>query len=137
MTGNETADRDWLPSVRRYRRLFWGCLFLGVLGFLGGDLLGYELVGLGVYWAGAAGMFLVWKGTDLQVFDERERELDRRASHVTLTIIAVALIVGGPGQIAFAEVGFEFSRLMEGALWGYTAQFVVFGVVYLGIRLRS
>lgn len=137
MTEHETPNYDRLSSVRRYRRLYWGCLAVAILGFVGGITFSYQLVGLGVYWAGVAAMLFVWKGTPLQLFDEREQQLDRRASHVTLSIVGAVLIVGGPGQVLLTELGYELSAAVEGALFGYAAQFGLFGVVYLAIRLRQ
>lgn len=136
MTRTNATTHERLSKVRRYRRLFVGCLVVAVGGFLVGSNLGYPLVGVGVYWAGVLGMLAVWKGTSLQVFDERERALDRRASHVTLTIAGLALIAGAPGQVVLSELGYELSPLVEGALWGLTAQFAVFGVVYVWLRYR-
>lgn len=137
MTRTSTSPNERLTTVRRYRRLFWGCFVVAVLGFLVGTSLGYSIVGVGVYWLGVLGMLIVWKGTSLQIFDEREQALDRRASHITLTLAALALIIGAPGQIVFSRLGYEASPIVEGALWGYTAQFVVFGVVYLAVRFRQ
>ena len=132
----ETPNRNWLSSVRRYRRLFWGCFVVAILGFVAGISLGYPLVGLGVYWAGFAGMLAISKGTSLDVFDEREQRLERRASHITLSLVGVVLVLGGPGQIALAELGYELTTTMKGALYGYAAQFGLFGVVYLVVRYR-
>jgi uncharacterized membrane protein len=136
MTRTNVPANERLATVRRYRRLFVGCLLVAVTGFLVGDALGYPVAGVGVYWAGVAGMLAVWKGTSLEVFDEREQALDRRASHVTLTLAGIALIVGAPGQVVLAELGYELPLVVEGALWGLTAQFVVFGAVYCWLRFR-
>lgn len=136
MSPTNSADHEWLSTVRRYRYLFWASLVIGVLGFLVGSSLGYPIVGVGVYWAGVLGMIVIWKGTSIQVFDEREQALDRRASHITLTIVGLALIIGGPGGVIVTELGHEIPPVLDGALWGYTAQFVLFGIVYLWIRYR-
>lgn len=136
MTQTSQSNHDRLSSMRKYRRLFWGSFVVGVLGFLTGSFLGYPIVGVGVYWAAVIGMLVIWKGTSLQVFDERERALDRRASHITLTLVGLALIIGGPGRAVFSELGYQASPLVEGALWGYALQFVLFGIVYLALRYR-
>lgn len=135
-TTSDPSARERLSTVRTYRRLFWACFGVAVLGFVAGSSLGYPLAALGVYWVGVLAMLVVWKGTSIQLFDEREKELDRRASHLTITIVGFVLIVGGPGQILFSRLGYELSPLLEGALFGYAAQFALFGVVYLWLRYR-
>lgn len=137
MTETPSATHDRLSNVRKYRRLFWGLLLVAVIGFFIGSFLGYTVVGVGVYWAGVLGMLLVWKGTSIQLFDERERSLDYRASYHTLSIVAIVLIVVGPGQVVLSEIGYEVPTVLEGALWGYAAQFGLFAVVYLGLRFRT
>lgn len=137
MTETPSATHDRLSTVRRYRRLCWGLLLVAVIGFLVGSFLDYTVVGVGVYWAGVLGMLLVWKGTSVQLFDERERSLDHRASYLTLSIVAIVLIVVGPGQVVLSEVGYAASPVLEGALWGYVSQFVLFAAVYLWLRFRA
>lgn len=80
MTETPSATHDRLSNVRKYRRLFLGGLLVALIGFLIGSFLGYPVVGIGVYWTGVLGMLVVWKGTSIQLFDERERSLDQRAS---------------------------------------------------------
>lgn len=137
MTETPSATHDRLSTVRRYRRLFWGLLLVAVIGFLIGSFLDYTVLGVGVYWASVLGMLLIWKGTSIQLFDERERSLDQRASYVTLSIVAVVLIVVGPGQVVLSEIGYQAPPVLEGALWGYVAQFALFAVVYLALRFRT
>ncbi len=137
MTHTGLSTDTSLDRMRRYRRLFWGCFTIGVLGFLAGDFLGYPIVGVGIYWAGVIGMLVIWKGTSFHVFDEREQTLDRRASHLTLTVVGLALIVGAPGQVVFSELGYQLPLIVEGALWGYALQFVVFALAYVVVRFRG
>ena len=137
MTTSPSTVHDRLATVRKYRRLFGALLAIAVLGFIAGSSLGYPIAGVGVYWAGVLGMVLVWKGTSLELFDERERTIERRASNLTLTAFAFVLIVGGPGQLLYGELGYQAGPLLQGALWGYAAQFAFFGLVYLGLRSRA
>lgn len=123
--------------MRRYRRLLFGSVVAGVLGFVFAENAGYPLVGVGLYWAGVLGAVAVWQGTDLCLFDERERAIERRASAVTLLLVAVVLIVGGPTLSVLSETGlYAVPPELDGALLGYVVLFVVFGLVYTALRYR-
>lgn len=138
MTSTNTSGHERLETQRRYRRLLFACPLTGLAGFVAASELGYPLVGVGLYWAGALGTAVVWKGTSVQLFDEREASLERRASHVTLNAFAFALILGVPGLVALEEVGlYGISPAVSGAIWGYVALYATFGVVYTAYRLRS
>lgn len=136
MTQTNATTHERLSTVRTYRRLYWACFAVGILGFLAGDFFGYPLAGLGVYWAGILGMVAVWKGTAVKVFDERERALERRASMTTLSLIGAVLIVGSPGRILVRELGYSLPPEFSTFMWAYVSVFAVFGVVYLAIRYR-
>ena len=137
MIGNDTEGRSRLELVRRYRRLMYGAVLAGVLGFLAADELGHPLVGLGVYWAGIIAFVGIWKGTSVQLFDERDASLERRASHATLQVAAVALVLGMTTLVVVNETTTgEIPERVWGAYLGISALFVVFGVVYLALRYR-
>lgn len=133
-----TAEQGFLARRRRYRRLLSLVLAVGVLGFVAAIELGYTLVGVAVYWAGLLGFVAVWKGTDITLYDERERDIERRASTVTLLVAAVALVTVGPATTALEETGlYDTPAMVEGALFGYVLLFGLFGVVYLTMRYRG
>jgi uncharacterized membrane protein len=139
MTSTETTPvRDRLSKQRRYRRLLVGFVAGGVaLGLLLREVLGYPLVGEAAYWLGIAGFLAVWLGTPVQLFDERDRALERRASQLTLTVFAVVLIVGASVVRVLDYTGaYEVPLAVSAVLWGYVALFVTFGVVYFGLRYR-
>lgn len=138
MTATESTGHERLAKVRRYRRLSIACLLVGIAGFLVTSFAGYPLVGIAIYWAGFFGMLAVWKGTSIELYDEREQELERRASDVTLGIFAFVLVLGAPGAVALEEAGvYETPAAVQGAIWAYVAVFAVFGVVYTYYRHRS
>lgn len=136
MTGTQTATRDVLSKRRTYRRLMILAVLAGTLGFMALYDFGYPLVGVGVYWLGFLAFIGIWRGTSLKLFDERDCDLERRASHVTLTVVALAGILGWPTvEILDQTVGYTPPPEFDGMLLGYAAMFGVFGVVYAGMRL--
>lgn len=138
LTTPKSDGHERLANRRRYRRLFYASLLAGVVGLFVANRIGYPLVGIGVYWAGILGMIAVWKGTTLELFDEREVALEERASRTALNLLAFVLIAAVPGLTALQEVGYyEISPRLSGAIWGLLTPYVVFGVVYAVYRLRS
>jgi len=126
-----------LGQVRFYRRLLYGCAAVGVVGFLLAETLGYPLVGVGIYWGGLVGMGAVKFGTSVRLFDERDRALERRASNLTLYLAGGVLIVAAPAVFALEEVrGYEAPPVVSGALSGFSALFLLWGVVYLVLKYR-
>jgi hypothetical protein len=134
--GFEGNGAERIAAIRRYRRLMWVAIGVGVLGFLGLDELGYPFAGLAVYWAGVIAFAGIWKGTSVQLFDERDAALERRTSHATLKL------VGGLGLLAFTtlvvlgETTVEVPDLVWGAYLGYSALFLLWGGVYTVLRYR-
>jgi len=126
-----------LQRIRFYRRLLYGFLAVGVVGFLVVETLGYPLVAVALYWGGLLGMLGVKFGTSVQLFDERDRALERRASNLTLYLVGGALIIAAPAVFALEATGrYEVSPAVSGALLGFSAMFLLFGAVYLAVRYR-
>jgi uncharacterized membrane protein len=136
MTGTEPNGTRRLHRIRRYRQLMYASIGVGVLGFLVGDSLGYPLVGLVVYWTGILGFLAVWKGTSVELFDERDAALERRASHRTLQIAAVVGLLTMTGLVVTENTGGEVTPLVWGGFLALSTLFVLFGVVYTVLRYR-
>jgi uncharacterized membrane protein len=137
MIGNETDDRSRLDRIRRYRRLMYGSILVGVLGFVAGSELDYPLVGLAVYWAGILGFVAVWKGTSVTLFDERDAALERRASHVTLQVAGVVGVLTMTSMVVLEEATTTgVSERVWGGFLALSGLFVLYGVVYLFLRYR-
>lgn len=99
--------------------------------------VGYPLVGVGLYWLGFLAFFGIWRGTAVSLFDERDAAHERHASQLTITVIAVAGIVGWPALLVLEETGYyTIPPVLEGALLGYPVLGVVFGASYLWVRYR-
>lgn len=136
MTSDDYSAHEQLARRQRYRRLFWACFAVAIGGFFAGVYFGFPLAGLAVYWAGVVGMLAVWKGSPVEVFDERERSLERRTSQITISLFGFVLIAGSPGRILVAELGYAVPVWFSTVMWAYAAIFVVYGAVYLVIRYR-
>lgn len=137
MTETASPGTNRLASVRRYRRLMFGWLLAGVALALALRTVGYPLLGEVVYWLGIVGFLAVWLGTRVTLFDERDAALERRASHVTLLVAAVVLVVGASAARVLPRVSdVVVPPAVQGALYAYAGLFVVFAVAYLWLRYR-
>lgn len=138
MTRTATSTPEPLARKRRYRRLMVGSALGGVAGglvFRG--VLGYPLLGEAVYWLGIVGFLAVWRGTSVTLFDERDAALERRASHLTLTLFAGVLVVGAAAARVLSYTGaYAVPSEAWAVLWGYVAVFATFGVTYAWLRYR-
>ena len=137
MTQHATSGTDRLAKIRRYRRLMYGSVLLGSLGLIVASRLEFHLLAVGIYWAGVAAFFAIWRWTSVPLFDERDAMLERRASLLALQVVAAVGIVVIPSAVALSELGyFEMPPAVEGAIYAYAALFVVFGVAYVWLRFR-
>jgi hypothetical protein len=137
MPAAEASGSGRLARRRRYRRLMFGAVLAGTLGFVLADAAGYPLVGVGLYWAGFLAFLGVWRGTETTLFDERDRALERRAIAVTFTLTALVMIALWPTLLVLGETNvYTAPPVFDGALLTVSAQAVVFGVVYLWLRYR-
>lgn len=137
MNEHTATSTDRLARVKRYRRLMNACLLVGIVGFLAALHVDYPLVGVGVYWTAFLAFLGVWKGTSPDLFDERDRAIERTAGAFTLTAFSFVVIFGGPGLMAL-EVSETFTAgpTVRGALYGYAVLFGVFGLAYTILRYR-
>lgn len=126
-----------LARRRRYRRLMFGAVIAGTLGFVVAESVGYPLVGVGLYWAGFLAFLGVWRGTSVPLFDERDRSLERRAVAITFTLTALVAVAVWPTLRVLGETNVYMAPpAFDGALLTVSAQAVVFGAVYLWLRYR-
>lgn len=138
MTQTEIPATDRLSKQRFYRRLLVGFVLGGVtIALLLRELLDYPLLGEAVYWIGIIGFLVVWRGTPLTLFDERDRTLEQRASQLTLTLFAVVLVLGAStARVLSYTDTYSVPSEIWAALWGYVALFGTFAIVYLWLRYR-
>ena len=137
MTSTQSPPTNRLSKRRSYRRLMYGFVVGGVVAGLGLRFLDYPLAGELIYWVGILGFFAVWFGTPVKIFDERDAALERRASQITMYVFAVVLVVGASTARVLPRVAdVTVPPAVVGALYGYVALFVVFGLACLGLRYR-
>ena len=138
MTQTLTSGSSSLAKRRTYRRLIVADIAVAVVGSLVLRYLDFPLIAEGVYLLGFVVFLAIWWGTSVTLFDERDRELERRASTVTLSLFAFVLVGGASTLRILAATDMDLvSPMAEGALYGYAAQFVVFALVYTALRFRS
>lgn len=137
MTGTVTSEGDRLARVRLYRRLMIGFVLAGVVGGLAGRSLGYPLLGEGLYWLGIVGFLAVWWGSSLTLFDERDRALERRASAITLMLVAPVFVAGASAVRVLSVLDlYATPPELVGALYEFVGLYAVFAGVYLWLRYR-
>ena len=133
MTTSEVTNYDPLT----YRRLSTACFLLaGVAAFVGA-VADYLYVGIAAYAVLCVAGFGVRRTADATLFDERDRALEQRASHLTLTLAAGALIVGASAARLVPRVSsYAVPPEVWPALYAYVALFCVFGIAYTWLRHR-
>lgn len=132
------ATSNTLAARRRYRRLLVAFLLGGVgVGLLLREGLGYPLLGEAAYWLGITGFLAVLFGAPVSLFDERDVALERRASHVTLTLAAVVLVLGASAaRIVPRVTSYSVPDAVWPALYAVGSLYVAFAAVYLFMRVR-
>jgi uncharacterized membrane protein len=107
----------------------------GVLGFIGAVELGYQLVGLAVYWGGILTFVGIWKGTSVQIFDERDVSLERRTSLLTFQIAGIVGVLWMSTLVVLnTATTVEVPARVRGGFLTLSGLFVLYGVVYLVLR---
>ncbi|MBX0285566.1 DUF2178 domain-containing protein [Halomicroarcula sp. F28] len=119
----------------------FGSILVGVAVALVLRNLGYPVVGEAVYWLGILAFFAIWKGTDIQLVDERDWELERRASLTAFQIIGAVAVVGfSAARLLTWLTDYTFApmvqAMLQGAFYGLVGFVVAFGVSYLYHRSR-
>lgn len=139
MTRTTTSEPSLLAKKRRYRRLMLGFIAAGVGGALVlRELLNYPLLSEAVYWVGILGFLAVWQGTSLTLFDERDDALERRASQLTLVLLAPILVIAASATRVLPKVSdYTVPSEISYALYGFLAVYAVFGVVYVTLRYQT
>jgi hypothetical protein len=115
-----------------------GLVLGGTLAAIGLRELNYPVVGETLYWLAILGFLAVWKWSPVQLFDERDTAMERRASHRTLTLLVPMFVVGASVSRLATWLGwFTVPAVVWGALYGFLVVYAVFGLAYLQERRRS
>jgi len=137
MTATESPANTRLARRQTYRRLMFGSVFGGVAVGLVLRSLDYPVVGEAVYWVGILAFLAIWKGSDVQLMDERDWALERRASLSALQIVSAVLVVAASASRLLTWLtDYTVPTLVWGALYGYIGLFIAFGASYLWHRSR-
>ena len=121
---------------RQYRGLLFGSVVAGSVLGVGLRTLGYPVAGEAVYWVGILAFLAVWRFTPVTLFDERDAELERRASNLTLVVAAVVLVVGASAARLASVTGlYDVPPVVSGVLYGYVGLFVVFAAALGYVKL--
>jgi len=115
----------------------YASILVGVVGFVVADEFGYQLVGLAVYWIGILAFVGIWKGTAIELFDERDVDLERRTSLLTLQIAAVVGVLWMSTMVVLNTVTtMDIPDRVLGGFLTLSGLFVLYGAVYLALRYR-
>ncbi|GAA0718923.1 putative membrane protein [Halorubrum trapanicum] len=134
-----TTSATTRPSTRkRYKRVAYALLGAGILALWIGIALDRFVLGVALYWAGGIGMGLVQRFSPVELYDERDTTIERKASQNTVNVFAYVFILGTPGGLALEESGVvTLPGEFYGATWTLFAVFVVFGASVLYHKYRS
>lgn len=109
----------------------------GVAALFVATRLDHPVLGVFLYWTGAAGFLGVCRYADVAVFDERDRAHERWASHLTLELVGIAGVIAIPGLVALEESGaVTLGPTFTGVALSYVGLFAVFAIAYGYRRYR-
>jgi uncharacterized membrane protein len=134
-----TASATTRPSSRkRYKRIAYGLLGAGIAALFVAIALDRFVLGVACYWAGGIGMGLVQRFSPVELYDERDTTIDRKASQVTLNVFAYVFVLGLPGGLVLAETGVvTLPGWFHGATWTLFAIYVAYGVAVAYHKYRT
>ncbi|KKF39975.1 hypothetical protein FK85_24100 [Halorubrum saccharovorum] len=134
-----TTPATTRPSDRkRYKRIAYGLLGAGIAALWIGVAVDRFVLGVLLYWTGGLGMGLVQRFSPVDLYDERDTTIERKASLTTMNIFAYIFILGAPGGLALQESGtVELPGEFYGAMWTLFAVSVVFGASLLYYKYRT
>lgn len=125
--GGSAIDRN----QRRYGALVFGLYVVGIAGMIVGILLDYALAASVVYltglWGGFALSLWLHHGSSIQMADERDREIERRASDYTMLGV-IGFTIGVLPVVLVLEftADYSFGSTVDGILYAFTAICVLY-----------
>ncbi|ELZ48497.1 hypothetical protein C463_00490 [Halorubrum californiense DSM 19288] len=134
-----TTSATTRPSTRkRYKRIAYGLLAAGIAALWIGIAVDRFVLGVACYWAGGLGMGLVQRFSPVELYDERDTTIERKASQNTMNVFAYLFVLGTPGGLALQASGLlTLPGEFYGATWTLFAVFVVFGASVLYHKYRT
>jgi len=134
-----TTSATTRPSTRkRYKRIAYGSLGVGIAALWIGIATDRFALGVLLYWAGGLGMGLVQRFSPVALYDERDTTIERKASQNTMNVFAYVFVLGAPGGLVLEESGVvTLPGEFYGAMWTLFAVSAVFGVSVLYYKYRT
>jgi uncharacterized membrane protein len=137
-----TSSTHPVRKGQRYKRLLLGLVGFGVVALFVGIGIGQNFAGLVVYAAaalGATGLTLYGQFSEsVTLLDERDRRLHERASNAVVSLFSY---VGLPTVVVLylldATGRYVIGPTVWGAIYAFSAFFLLWGAVYMVFRLRS
>ncbi|OTE98505.1 MULTISPECIES: DUF2178 domain-containing protein [unclassified Halorubrum] len=138
MSEHTTSATTRPSSRKRYKRIAYGLLGAGILALWIGIAVDRFVLGVALYWAGGLGMGLVQRFSPVELYDERDGTISRKASQTTMNGFAYVFVLGTPGGLALQESGLvTLPGEFYGATWILFGVFVVFGASHLYYKRRT
>jgi uncharacterized membrane protein len=138
MSEHTTSATTRPSSRKRYKRIAYGLLGAGILALWIGIAVDRFVLGVALYWAGGLGMGLVQRFSPVELYDERDGTISRKASQTTMNVFAYVFVLGTPGGLALQESGLvTLPGEFYGATWTLFGVFVVFGAFHLYYKRRT
>ncbi|TKX55345.1 DUF2178 domain-containing protein [Halorubrum sp. SP3] len=137
MSEHTTSATTRPSSRKRYERIAYGPLGAGVLALWIGIALDRFVLGVALYWAGGLGLGLVQRFSPVELYDERDTTIERKASQNTMNGFAYVSVLGTPGGLALQGSGVvTLPGEFYGATWTLFGGFVAFGASVLYYKRR-
>ena len=139
---SNTTSHHPAQRGRRYGRLLLGVFIVAVAGLAVGFAVDRRLAGLVVYavgcGVGVAGTLYLEYLSPVELYDERGRRQSERASNATVTLFAYVGLPAFIGLFLADAAGlYEVGPTVVGALYAFSAFYLVWGAVSTVVRLRS
>lgn len=131
----QLSDRRGMLAPETSKRLMTGLfVFAGVaLGL--GSAFEYQLIGVGLYAVGMVGGFAVPVVTELTLFDERDRQIQQRASAFTLTVFGWLAAIVFPALVVLSTTPhFSWGPASITLSFTTTAVYLTWGLALLYYR---
>ena len=139
MSGEISAAKQRMRRRKQYRTWMDRAILLGVLAFfiavgvwMVADVDVVLYVGLALYYGGFLAHVGIRQYSSMPLIDEREWEIEAKASALTLGVVAVLGIITIPGWTVLDATGvLTMPTLVGGMASGFVLLFVIFAVAYI------
>lgn len=130
-----------IQQGKRYRRLIYGLIVLGIVSLWAGMAIDRSFVGLVVYAVAvvtAFGMLMYVRfRSPISLADEREHELEKRASHVTVQLFGYIGLFAFIALFLLDATGrYVLGTVETTLLYAYAAITLTWGAIYVALRYR-